>query len=186
MYDQLNMHTHVHMHTHMHTHTHTPISPHTHNTGTACASEADPCNGSTCYDLQAGGHQCICSEGWWGVGCNYSIHAESPMDRCFHYPNLCHGHGQCIWNQSFYTYFSGCKCDPGYAQTNNCEQTVDGEDYCPSESNGYCSPGSTCNNVFGNVPKKNSDTGEYKYKVVGYFCKCDGSELYHGQYYVHV
>ena len=35
---------------------------------TGTTGTPDHCNGSRCYDLTAGGHQCICNEGWWGVG----------------------------------------------------------------------------------------------------------------------
>ena len=140
-------------------------------TGTTCTP--DHCNGSTCYDLAAGGHQCICNEGWWGVGCNYSTHSDGlPRDRCRD-PNLCNNHGRCVWDEKIPTYHSGCDCDPGWELSNNCKRPK-GKKYCVEHEgtqNLFCSEHGICSHVFG----KNAETGEYE--SIDYYCTCDGSEL---------
>ena len=44
------------------------------------------------------------------MGCKYSVHAESPIDHCLIYPNICHGHNQCVWGpQRFSSYKLKCE-----------------------------------------------------------------------------
>ena len=147
----------------LHTHTHAE----THSESSCGAGGHDPCNGSTCYNLAAGGHQCFCLDGRWGVGCNYSM-----TDPCLT-PDICTGHGRCVWDETTSLYYHArCECDPGWQVAFNCRFPYSPR-YCHISS-AICGDFGTCSYVMGD---NGNSTDPNDFRPVDYICTCDGSEL---------
>ena len=112
-------------------------------------------------------------EGRWGVGCN-----ESDDDPCVIYPDLCNGHGHCVWDDTTDTYYhTRCQCDLGWQISQNCRIAHNPQSCHPSHNT--CGDFGTCSYVMGlkndsSVDSVNPDD----YHPVDYICTCDGSEYY--------
>ena len=149
------------------------------NNGPNSCEVGNPCNGSTCYNLASGGHQCFCMDGKWGVGCKYTVCEEMEEDRCLFPVNrcarkgvLCNGRGTCIWDDdSDSTYRSRCLCEPGWDSSNNCSKANGVRMQC--KNNGACMDNGEC--VY--ILPEDYDGEDEELIFEDYECICDGGEF---------
>ena len=138
----------------------------------------DPCNGSTCYNLADGGHQCFCQNGTWGVGCKYNVcNWEEENNNCLDFPldfcikeDFCNGRGACIWDDTIATYHSGCDCDPGWDAGRRCGHINGRRTFCRSNP---CGDNGDCRYILPDVYDPDSEEVEFD----DYECICDGCEF---------
>ena len=133
--------TQAHSLTHSYTQAHSLTHSHSHTLLGACLDS--PCgDNGTCYNHAAGGYECVCRPGSYGVNCNIpsnQLCTGSDVQNCY-------GNGICSIINKAHGPEAHCTCYPEFDDSSRCRWRAV-YDVCFSER--PCENGGVCNYVFG-------------------------------------